>query len=69
MIGTKIEEISQKISETNNLLDILIKKISQNSTPPQPWLSNENQEKVAELRNKNPELFDMVKGLMDLYYR
>ncbi len=63
-----MEIISQKLSETNNLLDILIKKVSQSSENQQPWLLNSDSDKAKELRSKNPELYDYISQMFALYF-
>lgn len=63
------EIISQKLSETNNLLDILIKKVSRSAGHSQPWLSSSDSEKAEELRNKNPEMYDYISQILKLYFR
>ena len=62
------EIISQELSETNNLLDILIKKVSKNAEPPQPWLLNSDSDKAKEIRSKNPELYDYISQILILYF-
>lgn len=62
------EIVSQKLSETNNLLDILIKKVSRSAEHSQPWLSNADSEKAKNLRNKNPELYDYISQILKLYF-
>ncbi|MDE6501301.1 MAG: hypothetical protein K2L10_04395 [Ruminococcus sp.] len=63
------EIISQELIETNNLLDILIKKVSKNTEHPQPWLLNSDSDKAKELRSKNPELYDYISQILILYFR
>ena len=62
------EIISQELSEINNLLDILIKKVSQSAEQPQPWLLNSDSDKATELRSKNPELYDYISQILALYF-
>lgn len=62
------EEISQKLSEIINLLDILIKKVSQSAEHPQPWLLNSDSDKAKELRSKNSELYDYISQMFVLYF-
>lgn len=63
-----IEEINQKLIEIINLLDILIKRASQNSENMQPWLTSSNTEKATELRNQNPALYDYIIQILKLYF-
>ena len=64
--------IRHEIKQTNSLLDKLCKKVvrlNNNLAPnnPDAWLGLENQSKAAELREKNPETFEMVSELLKMY--
>lgn len=74
-IISKIDRASfyaPKILETNCLLDKLCKKVvrlNNNLAPnnPDAWFGFENQSRAAELREKNPETFEMVSELLKMY--
>lgn len=64
--------IRHEIKQTNSLLDKLCKKVvrlNNNLAPnnPDAWLGLENQSRAAELREKNPETFEMVSELLKMY--
>lgn len=51
-----------------NQIDMITKKISNISTPPQAWLTFDKQGKAKELREKNPEIFDYICEILKLYF-
>lgn len=68
----RITYVVQRTKETNHLLDKLCKKIvrlNNNLAPnnPDAWLGFENQSRAVELREKNPETFEMVSELLKMY--
>ena len=72
MIDSEKLHTLTKLIETNELLDKLCKKIvrlNNNLAPnnPDAWLGFENQSRAAELREKNPETFEMVSELLKMY--
>ena len=72
LIFNQLERVVNQQKQTNCLLDKLCKKVvrlNNNLAPnnPDAWLGFENRERAAELREKNPETFEMVSELLKMY--
>ena len=72
LISIQLERVVNQQKQTNCLLDKLCKKVvrlNNNLAPnnPDAWLGLENQSRTAELREKNPETFEMVSELLKMY--
>lgn len=72
IVSIQLERVINQQKQTNCLLDKLCKKITKlnkNISPGKTdaWLGFENRERAAELREKNPETFEMVSELLKMY--
>lgn len=72
LIFNQLVRVVNQQKQTNCLLDKLCKKVvrlNNNLAPnnPDAWLGLENQSRAAELREKNPETFEMVSELLKMY--
>ena len=72
IISIQLERVVNQQKQTNCLLDKLCKKVTRinnNIAPSNPdaWLGLENQSRAAELKEKNPETFEMVSELLKMY--
>lgn len=63
-----IEKLGRKIDRTNELLDILIKKVARSSNPPQAWLPHKKITEAEKLRKENPEAYDYTIEVLKLFF-
>lgn len=60
--------IQQNLTDIAALLDILIKKISNTSTPPKAWLTFDKEAEAKKLREQNLEIYDYICEVLKLYF-
>lgn len=69
-IHRQLYELNTQIFRMNTLLDRLIKRITathNQAHKPFAWLGVDNTEKAKTLRDDNPELYNYVVSILDLY--
>ncbi len=66
--NNQFTSLENKMINIENLISILIKRVSNDSTPPKAWLPLELNDEAQELRRRNPEVFDYVFKILKLYF-
>ncbi|MBR4627748.1 MAG: hypothetical protein IKO47_08630 [Ruminococcus sp.] len=67
-IEAELKATNRKLDTTNRLLNILIKKVSNASTPRQPWLPQDRLKEANELSSENPEVYDYICEVLKLFF-
>lgn len=69
-IHRQLCELNHQVFRMNALLDRLIKRITathNQAHKPFAWLGVDNTEKAKTLRDDNPELYNYVRAILELY--
>ena len=66
--NNQFTSLENEMINIENLISILIKRVSNDSTPPKAWLPLELNDEAQELRRRNPEVFDYVFKILKLYF-
>jgi hypothetical protein len=66
--NNQFTSLENKMINIENLISILIKRVSNDSTPPKAWLTSDKQGEATELRNQNPETYDYICEVLKLYF-